>query len=412
MGSLSQEQINRVIEDLDQEGITFEPLRSELIDHMISDIESKVSEGMSFEEAWQVVKAQIPENHFKQLQKETMEVLSGKFKWVSLFAWIAAGLLALGGVFKMMHWPGAGTMLLGFLVMSAVTLLAGSGVSVRVYKESKGRAAIWAISLLASVYTLGLCFKVLHLPGANQLIFFSSLGVTVLFAGLSIYFFLSGGTLRNHLLIRLIEDNQKRMRQIALFLIGFGVMMNYGPLFQEVPNYTGTIFFLFSIILVGMYTYAFSWKYFIDQPKDNSSRLWLLLSSVTAFVMFMMPMLVIYFFGGGEEGLGYVIRQFAAFGALILFDVIVCVHYAKYSDSEYKKWLAPLSTFLVFYPFMRLGIKLEWFEGMLGGLMTNPVFVLSFMVFLVILLIRFRKEPLFSSLIILTMTSHMLPNIG
>ncbi len=397
--------------DLDAEGITFEPLRSELADHLISDVESKIQDGLSFEGAFKIVKSQIPKNHFKHIQKETMEILSKKFFIVNLFVKVSVALLTLSAFFKLMHWPGASALLVLFMGVSAFTILLGSGRCVRVYREYKGRMAIWAIAILFGAFVIGLCFKVLHFPGAMELFVYSSIGIAILFPALSIYFYFSGGSLRDHLLVHLLGNNQRYMKHVALTLIGFGIILNSEKVFLGGQNYTGLIFFFFSVILVGMYTYAFTWKYFVENSTDQPAvKRALLLSSTLAFLLFMLPMFMPVLFGS-ENGIGFVIRQFAAFGALIIFDVIVCVHYAKFSDSPSKHWLAPLSTFLVFYPFVRLGIKLEWFEGFLGGLTTNTTFIIGFLVFLLVLYVRFRKEPLFSSLIILTMVSHMIPTL-
>lgn len=404
MGTLSKAQVNMIAEDLRLQGITFEPLYEELLDHLISDIEAQMEAGKDFSTAWQSVKTEIPNNHFKNIQKETMELLSKKINLVKMFGFISFGLLTLATLFKMLHWPGAGGLLFSFLLGACVTLLMGSSRSVYIYRESKGRGVIMLTTLLIISFIAGLCFKVLHLPGASALLSFSVVTISILFPALSVYFLLSKRKLKDHLLIRLIEENQKTLENTALILIGFGLLFNYSSILFGGENFGGIIFFIFSIIIIGMYIYSFAWSHYVNDKKSNRITNWLLLiASSLAFIMFMLPVM--------GSGLNFIFRQFAGFGAIAFFIMIVIVHYAKFSISGNRKILAPLSSFLLFYPFVRMGIKLEWFEGVLGGITTNNNFILGFLGFLLVLLVVFRKERLFKALVLLTIASHMIPTI-
>lgn len=404
MGSLTKTQIDQIKSDLEAQGISFSPLKEELLDHIVCDIELMMGKGVDFEAAWSSVHDQIPDNHFKNIQKETMELLNRKFSPVRISGVISGGLLAIATVFKMLHLPGAGLLLLTFLVGSCITLAAGSTRSIYVYREAKGRGAIILGTLLIIAFIAGLCFKVLHLPGASALMATGVIGLSVLFPLLSIYFYKSNLKLRGHLLIRLIEDNQRIIERVALTLIGFGLIFNYSSLLLGTDSFVGVIFFIFACILTGLYVYSLTWGYFVNRDGTSQSRdLLLLIASSVALVLFLLPAV--------GFNINFFLRQYAAFSALIIFDLIVLFYYSRFSDSPNKKILAPLASFLTFYPMVRLGIKLQWFEGFLGGLTTNNTFIISFLILLIALLIGFRKEGLFRALIILTLASHMIPNL-
>ncbi|MEP0369004.1 MAG: hypothetical protein ABJN36_05830 [Cyclobacteriaceae bacterium] len=404
MRSLTKAQIDQIKEDLEVQGISFSPLKEELLDHIVCDIELKMDEGLDFDTAWSSVHDQIPDNHFKNIQKETMQLLNKKFNPVQISGVISGCLLATATIFKILHLPGAGLLLLTFLVGACITLAAGSTRSIYVYREAKGRGAIILATLLIIAFIAGLCFKVLHLPGASALMVAGVLGLSILFPLLSIYFYKSKQKLRGHLLICLIEDNQRIIERVALTLIGFGLVFNYSSVLLGADSFVGVIFFIFACILTGLYVYSLTWGYFVNRDGSNQSRdLLLLVASSVALVLFLIPAV--------GFNINFLLRQYAAFSALVIFDLIVLAYYSRFSDSVNKKILAPLASFLTFYPVIRLGIKLQWFEGFLGGLTTNNTFIISFLIFLIALLIGFRKEGLFRALIILTIASHMIPTL-
>jgi hypothetical protein len=404
MGSLTRNQIEQISADLQAQGITFEPLRQELLDHLICDIESQMDDGRAFNDAWIAVRNNIPQNHFKKIQTETMELLNKKINPLRIFAIISLSLLIFATLFKIMHLQGAAVLLLAFLITTSLTLLVGSARSVYVYRESKGRGVIFLATILIITFIVALCFKVLHLPGATELMYFSIIALCILLPSLSIYFYVSKQQLKDYLLIRLISDNQNLLEKTALVLIGFGLLFNYSSLLFGPETFGGVIFFIFSVILIGMYVYSLTWKYYVDTTStEGPQRFLLLLFSSLAFVSFMMPVL--------GAGINEVLRNYLAYIPLIIFIGIVSVFYGKFSGSKNRSTLSALSLLLLFYPILRLGTKLQWYGDAVGSLTTNPIFILGFLIFLLVLLAIYRKEKLFKALVILTIASHMIPNI-
>ena len=59
MGILTNQNIEVVKNYLDKQGINFQPLKEELLDHFLLDIESDMRRGSSFNEAFQAVTQQL-----------------------------------------------------------------------------------------------------------------------------------------------------------------------------------------------------------------------------------------------------------------------------------------------------------------------------------------------------------------
>ena len=86
--------------------------------------------------------------------------------------------LTVGFLFKFMHWPGAGTML--------ITSLGGIAIALLEYairnRKSKLLTRNIIYPLLGVVYVLGILFKVMHLPGAGTMLIVSIPGLSFVLA--------------------------------------------------------------------------------------------------------------------------------------------------------------------------------------------------------------------------------------
>jgi hypothetical protein len=405
MGVLKQNQIEVIEKYVRDGGLSFDPLKSELLDHLICDIEVLMKKGSNFSRAWLTIKHEIPNNHLKNIEKETMELMHKKIKVSRLFAGISLGLLILASTFKLMHLPGAAILLIGFFVFTSLILLLGSARSVYIYKEKKGRAVILITAFILTTFIGAFCFRILHLPGAIPLNLFSIISLSILFPALSIYFYRSKQKLKDHLIIGLIDGNKKTLENTALMLIGFGIVFNYATWYFGQENFIGVVFYFFTIILTGLYVYALTWQQYVnsENPSSDKSNLNLLITSSVAFVMFMIPVLFI--------DLDANIRLFMAYGSFIIFTAIVLVHYSKYSKYIHKNTLLVMSSIVLVYLIFRLGNKLELFSSSMGEITSNPVLNIGYLLFLCVILVAFRKEKLFKSLIIIMIALHMIPSM-
>ena len=405
MGVLKQNEIEIIEKYLRDGGLSFDPLKSELLDHLICDVELQMERGIDFSRAWLTVKHEIPNNHLKNIEKETMELIHKKENMSRLLTGISLGLLILSSTFKLMHLPGAAILLIGFFVFTSLILLLGSARSVYIYKEKKGRAVILITALILTTFIGAFCFRILNLPGANQLNLFSIASLSILFPTLSIYFYRSKQKLKDHLIIGLIEANKKTLENTALMLIAFGIIFNYSTWYFGQENYIGVVFYFFTIILTGLYVYTLTWQQYVnsENPSSENSNQSLLIASSIAFIMFMIPMLFI--------DLHFNIRLFMVYGSFIIFTAIVLVHYARFSKYKHKNSLLVLSSFVLLYLIFRLGNKLELFSSAMGEITSNSMLNVGYLLFLCVVLIAFRKEKLFKSLIIIMIALHMIPSM-
>ena len=79
MNRLTDEQRKQLRNFLAGQGITFDPLLEEMIDHLSSDVEERMEKGLSFEEALRQAKNEIPYNQLQAIQYETMETINKRF---------------------------------------------------------------------------------------------------------------------------------------------------------------------------------------------------------------------------------------------------------------------------------------------------------------------------------------------
>ena len=138
MGFLRSEHVSLVNQYLDEQGLTFQPLRDEILDHLIGDLESQMHEGLTFQKAWLQVSGQIPKNHFKLIQQETMEAINKRFNISKVFTNLSIILLIAASLFKLMHLAGTTLLLFSSLLTLASALLVGSISGIRLYKEKQG----------------------------------------------------------------------------------------------------------------------------------------------------------------------------------------------------------------------------------------------------------------------------------
>ena len=80
MEPVKREHIDLIEHYLDQQGLTFKPLREEMKDHLIGDLEAQIENGVCLEKAWELITGEIPNHHFKNLQQEVMDTLRRKLK--------------------------------------------------------------------------------------------------------------------------------------------------------------------------------------------------------------------------------------------------------------------------------------------------------------------------------------------
>lgn len=172
---------DQIIEEVNQSAIKDQAMKDDLIDHFCCLVEIEMDKGLSFEKALQKAYLQTAPNGLNEIQKETIFLLNySKIMFMKRLMYVVGYLFALawivGILFKTMHYPGAGVLMGGGALGLAAIFL--PLLLINKYKvitrEVMSEKLKWIFGL-ASVFLLmtSLTLKMLHMPGANIMIFVS-----------------------------------------------------------------------------------------------------------------------------------------------------------------------------------------------------------------------------------------------
>jgi hypothetical protein len=173
--SLSASNIEFLKKEISKSGLTYSHLMDELIDHVCCDVEHEMCNGLPFAKAYEVVKKKIGMEGLERIQHETLYLIDKKYRimknTMKTSGLLAPILLAFGALSKIQHWPWAGILLvLGFFLLSFVFLPSSIYVS---YKEVSNRTGKWThvTGFLGTFFlSVGFLFKIQHWPYAGTII--------------------------------------------------------------------------------------------------------------------------------------------------------------------------------------------------------------------------------------------------
>jgi hypothetical protein len=180
MHELNAHEVEMISMDIEQQGLNYTPLQNELLDHVCCQIELMMEKGLTFNEAYRKVKADMGKKRVRQIQHETLSLISKKYRRMKRTMYVfgvAAPILLLAGItFKVFHWPGAGIVILISWSLVAVILLPILVLNQLKQKENKINNYIFIILLAVSVSILILAkvrsepwqlLQGYHIPGQN-----------------------------------------------------------------------------------------------------------------------------------------------------------------------------------------------------------------------------------------------------
>ncbi len=173
MEVLSVKQINSIHDFLVDKGVHYEPLRLELLDHICCAIEQRMDHGWEFKKALSQSIHEFGPQGIERTQETTIYFLTlklRKMKKLASILGIIGGLLTLvGTIFKLMHWPGAGIALLSGLGIVALFYLPLLLIIQLKSTSGAGKFTYIAGLFSAIVLVVGSAFKIMHWPGAGAL---------------------------------------------------------------------------------------------------------------------------------------------------------------------------------------------------------------------------------------------------
>ena len=193
MYTLSDTQIDFILNDIRRNGVELEDLRSNLLDHICCIIEQNLEDNGDFEQFYFSTRKMFYKHHLKEIEEETISLMTYKNYYMMKKIMIISGivsvaLMTIGIVLKFQHWPGAGAcIVLGVSIISLVFLPLMFLLKIKEQNQLKDKALTGLGTLSAICLTLGVLFKVMHWPGANMLSIIAL--AFLMFLYLPVYFF-------------------------------------------------------------------------------------------------------------------------------------------------------------------------------------------------------------------------------
>lgn len=180
---LSSEQVAIIRKQVEQSGIVNETLRDDVLDHLCCVVEIKLSKGTNFDLAVAEASHELAPEGLTELQRETVFLLNSTKiirmkKLMYLIGLISVMAFVMGWLFGMLLLPGARELsiggFLGFMFLYLPLLVIDRyKTNIRWILSEKLKFILGSVSGL--VMTIAIAFKILHLPGADQLLILGTL---------------------------------------------------------------------------------------------------------------------------------------------------------------------------------------------------------------------------------------------
>ena len=193
MYSVSEQQIDYILNDIRRNGVEMEDLQLNLLDHVCCIIEQNLKDGDDFESFYQKTIQQFYKKQLWEIEEETITLLTFKNYYAMKKSMIVSGTVSVGALlcgsfFKIMHWPGAnallvfGITLMSFAFLPLMFLLKNKELNNKRDKLITGIGVLMGMMLCMSTL-----FKIMHWPGASVL--WISTSAVSIFVFIPIYFF-------------------------------------------------------------------------------------------------------------------------------------------------------------------------------------------------------------------------------
>jgi hypothetical protein len=174
MYPLTDKQIDFILDDIRRRGVEMEDLQYNLLDHICCIIEQNLESDGNFEDFYNKTVPKFFKHELWEIEEEAILLLTYKNyytmkKAMILGGNISLGLIALGTVLKIFHWPGAAiSLLLGFIILCFVFF--PSALYLNYNSAKKGLGINLTAFLGGTILMIGVLFKVMHWPGTPLLL--------------------------------------------------------------------------------------------------------------------------------------------------------------------------------------------------------------------------------------------------
>ncbi|MEX1001135.1 MAG: hypothetical protein WDZ35_03390 [Crocinitomicaceae bacterium] len=193
MHNVTDDQIDFILDDITKKGIVTEDVKYNILDHVCCIIENEMPKGEDFYEFYRNTIARFYKNELKEIEDETVDLLTFKYYYamkrtLKITGLLSVLLIATGVILKTQHLPGAGiSLVIGFTIFSLIFIPLNIIMKYRDDKEKYNRIVMIFGMSITLVGTVGVLFKIMHWPFANLLFYGSIMVFALVF--IPIYFF-------------------------------------------------------------------------------------------------------------------------------------------------------------------------------------------------------------------------------
>ena len=260
MPELSVRNIDQIINDIRRQEITFPHLADELIDHICCDVEDEMKSGLSFHDAYLAVKERIGHRRLKEIQEETLYAVDTKYRQMKSTMKISAiagtVLLGFAALFKIMHWPVAGIMLiLGAFTLAFVFMPSALTVLWKETHSSKRLFLYISAFVTAMLFIIGVVSKIQHWPLAALILMIASLS--------GIFAFIPA------LLAAKLKDQENRSKKIVYILGAAGLIFYTLALLCKIQHWPGASLLMVCGVVI-IFLVVFPWYTWITWKDDKN----------------------------------------------------------------------------------------------------------------------------------------------
>ncbi len=179
MYRISNNEVDYILDDIKRRGVELEDLQFNLLDHVCCIIEQEKPDGTDFYKFYEDIIVRFYEKELKEIEVETNNLLTFKNYYamkriMKIMGLLTALMMLVGAIFKLMHWQGAGVIMIsGFVLFAVVFLPLLVVLKSKDSVELKDKLLFAFGTLIGIAASAGVMFKLMHWPLANILMFSS-----------------------------------------------------------------------------------------------------------------------------------------------------------------------------------------------------------------------------------------------
>lgn len=277
MPDLTLHNIDQISIDIRRQEITFAHLCDELIDHVCCDVEYEMDKGLSFNEAYHLVKSKMGERRIKEIQEETLYAVDTKYRkmknTMKISGIVGTVILGFAALFKIMHWPGAGILMtLGALALSFVFMPSALTV---LWKEthSAKRLFLYISAFFAGMlFIMGAVSKTQHWPLAGLVLNLAALSGIICFIPA--------------LLASKLKEQENKSKRIVYILGAAGLIFYIFGLMCKIQHWPGaSLFSMGGLVIIFFVVFPWYTRLTFKEDKNVSARFLFMVIGSLAIVM-------------------------------------------------------------------------------------------------------------------------------